>query len=86
MPACARMLGKDAIDSPNLVVSGRLDIPVLVGVGDQDEIFPVDSARAFFEGIGCSRKEFIVIPGGRHAAFPEGSWSQLIAWLRRSFG
>jgi acylglycerol lipase len=81
-----RMLGKNEIDSPNLVVSGRPDIPVLVGVGDQDEIFPVDSARAFFDGIECSRKEFIVIPGGRHAAFPEGSWAPLIVWLRRSFG
>jgi acylglycerol lipase len=81
-----RMLGKNELDSPNLVVSGRLDIPVLVGVGDQDEIFPVDSVRALFDGIECGRKEFIVIPGGRHAAFPEGSWAQLMAWLRRSFG
>jgi acylglycerol lipase len=81
-----RMLGKNEIDSTNLVVSGRLDIPVVVGVGDQDEIFPVDSVRAFFDSIECNRKEFIVIPGGRHAAFPEGSWAQLIAWLRRSFG
>jgi acylglycerol lipase len=81
-----RMLGKNEIDSPNLVVSGRLDIPLLVGVGDRDEIFPVDSARALFEGIECSGKEFIVIPGGRHAAFPEGSWAQLMVWLRRSFG
>jgi len=80
------MLGKNEIDSPNLVVSGMLDIPVLVGVGDQDEIFPVDSVRALFDGIECSRKEFIVIPGGRHAAFPEGSWAQLIVWLKRSFG
>jgi alpha-beta hydrolase superfamily lysophospholipase len=55
-------------------------------VGDQDEIFPVDSVRALFDGIECSRKEFIVIPGGRHAAFPEGSWAQLIVWLRGSFG
>jgi len=81
-----RMLGKNEIDSPNLVVSGRLDIPVLVGVGDQDEIFPVDSVRALFDGIEWRRKEFIIIPGGRHAAFPEGSLAQLIVWLRRSFG
>jgi acylglycerol lipase len=81
-----RMLARNEIDSPNLVISGRLDIPVLVGVGDQDEIFPLDSARAFFDGIECSRKEFIVIPGGRHAAFPEGSLAQLIVWLKRSFG
>ncbi len=81
-----RMLGKNEIDSPNLVVSGRLDIPVLVGVGDQDEIFPVDSVRALFDGIEWRRKEFIIIPGGRHAAFPEGSLAQLIVWLTRSFG
>lgn len=81
-----RMLGRNEIDSPNLVVSGKLDIPVLVAVGDQDEIFPVDSARAFFDTLECSSKEFIIIPGGRHAAFPEGSWAQLIVWLRRSFG
>ena len=84
--SAVRMLGRNEIDSQNLVVSGRLNIPVLVGVGDQDEIFPVDSVRALFDGIECSRKEFIVIPGGRHAAFPEGSWAQLIVWLRRSFG
>ena len=84
--SAVRMLGRNEIASQNLVVSGRLNIPVLVGVGDQDEIFPVDSVRALFDGIECSRKEFIVIPGGRHAAFPEGSWAQLIVWLRRSFG
>jgi pimeloyl-ACP methyl ester carboxylesterase len=80
-----RMFGRNEIDSPNLVISGRLDISVLVGVGDQDEIFPVDSTKALFDSIECSSKEFIVIPGGRHASFPAGSWGQLIEWLRKSY-
>jgi alpha-beta hydrolase superfamily lysophospholipase len=80
-----RMLGKNEIVSPNLVISGRMDIPVLVGVGDQDELFSVDSVRAFFDSVGCSRKEFFVIPGGRHAAFPTESWDPLIAWLRANY-
>lgn len=83
--AVVRMFGKGEIDSPNMVFSGALDIPVLVGVGDQDEIFPTESAKAFFDSIPGSRKEFIVIPGGRHAAFPAGSWAPLVAWLRKSY-
>jgi len=80
-----RMLGRNEIESPNLVISGRADVPVLVGVGDQDELFSVDSVRAFFDSIGSSRKEFFVIPGARHATFPAGSWVPLIAWLERNF-
>ncbi len=80
-----RMLGKNEIDSPNLVVSGSVGIPVLVGVGDQDELFSVDSVGAFFDSIGSSRKEFFVIPGGRHAAFPKGSLAPLVAWLRLNY-
>jgi acylglycerol lipase len=83
--AVVRMFGKNEIDSPNLAVSGKLDIPVLVGVGDQDEIFPPESARAFFDDVPSNRKEFVVIPRGRHAAFPAGAWGPLIAWLRTSY-
>jgi len=80
-----RMLGRNEIDSPNLVVSGSVDVPVLVGVGNQDELFSEDSVKALFDSIGGSRKDFFVIPGGRHAAFPGGSWGPLIAWLRLNY-
>ncbi len=80
-----RMLGKSVIDSPNLVISGGLDVPLLVGVGDQDELFSEDSARELFDGIESPSKEFIVIPGGRHAAFPDGSWVPLVAWLGKNY-
>jgi acylglycerol lipase len=80
-----RMLQKNEIDSPNLTIRGKPEVPVLVGVGDQDEIFTVESARAFFESIPSSRKEFFVIPGGRHAHFPPGSGSPIVAWVHRHF-
>jgi acylglycerol lipase len=81
----ARMLRRNALDSPNLVIHGNPDLPLLVAVGDQDELFSVDSAQAFFSSLTCPRKEFIVIPGARHAAFPAGSWKPVVAWLGNRF-
>jgi acylglycerol lipase len=80
-----RMLQRNEIDSPNMVLPAGLDVPVFVGVGDQDEIFPVDSVKEFFDGIPGSRKEFVVIPGARHATFPQGAWGPLVAWLRKNY-
>jgi acylglycerol lipase len=80
-----RMLGRNQIDSAGIVISRKLGIPLLVGLGDSDEIFSVDSAREFFDGIDADNKTFMVIPGARHAAFPEGSWTPLVEWLRKSF-
>jgi len=83
--AVVRMLRQNVIDSPNLTTSGTLDIPVLVGVGDQDELFSVDSSREVFASIHGDRKEFFVVPGGHHASFPPGSWDPVVAWLRTQF-
>lgn len=80
-----RMLRKNEIESPNLTIRAKRDVPVWVGVGDQDEIFPVESTRAFFESISSRRKEFMVIPGGRHTSFPPGSWGPLVAWIKDCF-
>lgn len=80
-----RMLQRNEITSPNLIISGKPDVPVLVGVGDQDEVFSVDSTRSFFESLSSPRKEFIVIPGGRHASFPAGSWGPVVAWIQNHF-
>jgi acylglycerol lipase len=80
-----RMFTKNEIRSPNMVINNSLDIPVLVGVGDQDEIFSVDSAKAFFDEIQARRKEFVVIPGAGHASFPEGAWVQLTSWMKKSY-
>jgi acylglycerol lipase len=83
--AMARMLSRNAIDSPYLTPPTRLEIPILVAVGDQDELFSVDSSRELFDGLPASRKEFLVIPGGHHASFPAGSWDPVLAWLSRQY-
>jgi acylglycerol lipase len=81
----ARMLSHHVIDSPNLTPRAPLEIPVLVGVGDQDELFSVESTRQFYDHLPTMRKEFFVIPGGHHAYLPPGSWGPVITWLKTQF-
>lgn len=63
----------------------RYNFPVLVCIADGDEIFSVESARAFYDEIICDNKDFTVIPHAKHAEYPEGSWKELIAWLNKNF-
>lgn len=63
----------------------HLDFPVFVGVGEQDELFSVETTRAFFDEVPSANKEFQVIPGAKHAEYPKGSWTSLIAWLNTNF-
>lgn len=83
--AVSRMLRTGVLDSPNLRFSGSLTVPLLVGVGDQDEIFPAEAAKEFFDGIPSDDKEFLVIPGARHAVFPQEAGGLLAAWLDRKY-
>ena len=80
--AVARMFREGEIDSPNLAFGAKPRMPVFVAVGDRDEIFPVESTRAFFDSIEADDKTFVVIPGAGHAAFPRGGWGPLVAWAR----
>ena len=79
------MLRDGLIDSPNLKFDRKLRIPLLVGVGEQDELFSAEAAKGFCDGIDCDDKEFFVIPGARHAFFPQGSWGPLVSWLGTKF-
>ena len=63
----------------------KIEVPVYVGIGEEDELFAVSSAESFSDEINASNKEFFVIPNGKHAEFPEGSWDHLIEWLRKNF-
>jgi alpha-beta hydrolase superfamily lysophospholipase len=82
----ASMMRSGKLDSPNLKFASKLDVPVFLGVGENDELFSVDSAKTLFDTIQADDKEFAVIPGARHAVFPSGCWFQLIAWATRHFG
>jgi acylglycerol lipase len=78
-------LREGRLDSPHLAFDGRLPFPVLVGVGDKDEIFPLEAVQRFYESIPADDKSFFVVPGARHAVFPEGAWRPLIGWLSSKF-
>ena len=62
-----------------------LTIPVILGVGENDELFSVDAARSLFEEIPSKNKKFIVLPGAKHAVFPDGAFKELIDWLTSNF-
>ena len=81
----ARMFRTGTVDSPHTHIEGKVRIPLFVGVGDQDEFFPVASTRAFCDSFDADRKEFFAVPGARHAFFPKDCWGPLVAWLGREF-
>lgn len=81
----SRMLRSGVIDSPNLRFDGKLRIPLLLGLGDNDELFATESAKEFLAEIECDDKELFVVPGARHAVFPKDGWGPLVAWLRERF-
>ena len=63
----------------------KFEIPIALAIGEYDEIFSVESARSFFDEIHSENKKFIVLPGAKHAEFPEGSLKELINWLISTF-
>jgi acylglycerol lipase len=83
--AVSRMFRSGVINSPNLRFREKLRIPLLVGVGENDELFTPQFVKEFFDEIDCDRKQFFVIPGARHAVFPKDSWGPLASWLAKDF-
>jgi len=68
-----------------LNIPDKFEIPIAIAIGEHDEIFSVESARSFFDEIPSENKRFIVLPGAKHAEFPEGSWNELTNWLLSTF-
>ncbi len=63
----------------------RLNLPVLVGIGEEDEIFTTDAARAFFDEVPSEHKSFQVIPGAKHAETHSLCSRHVIDWLKENF-
>jgi alpha-beta hydrolase superfamily lysophospholipase len=63
----------------------NLNVPVLVGVGDQDELFEVDKVKDFYNLVPGNKKEFLVMKNTTHAKIPVESWEQVVAWLDKTF-
>ncbi|MFW9848319.1 MAG: alpha/beta hydrolase [Candidatus Thorarchaeota archaeon] len=75
-----RVLSPEKLELPE-----RIDIPVFVGVGENDELFSVNAVESFVDEINAEKKEFHIVPNGKHAVFPDGSWNPLIDWLNNNF-
>jgi len=73
------------MDVKQLRLPKDLNIPVLVGVGDKDELFEVDKVRAFYDSIPGNKKEFLIMKGATHAKIARENWEQVVDWLNRTF-
>ncbi len=59
--------------------------PVLIAVGENDELFPEDSAKGLLNEIDAKDKTMLVIPGAKHADYPPGSWTEVLKWLKTHY-
>jgi alpha-beta hydrolase superfamily lysophospholipase len=73
------------LDVKQLRLPKDLDIPVLVGAGDKDELFEVDKVRDFYDSIPGNQKEFLIMQNTTHAHIPRESWEEVVAWLNKHF-
>ena len=75
-----RIVGIRDFTYPDLV-----DMPVFVGIGDNDELFSVEDCQALFDELPTTNKMFHVAVGGKHSEFPPGSLDPLGKWLDEQF-
>ena len=73
------------LDVKKLRLPPTLNIPVLVGVGDKDELFEIDKVKAFFDLIPGNQKQFFVMKNATHAKIPVESWEEIVVWLNKTF-
>jgi acylglycerol lipase len=73
-------------DANKLDLSKQITLPIIHGVGDNDELFSIDSAKELFDQLSSTDKLFFVMKGVRHAVgFNEESLEDLFDWLKVKF-
>lgn len=73
------------VKKEELGFSPSMNIPVMVAVGDEDELFEVDAVREVFDDVPGDQKEFMVLKGAQHAHIPPGSWEEIGDWIDRNY-
>jgi alpha-beta hydrolase superfamily lysophospholipase len=73
------------LDVKQLRLPANLNIPVLVGVGDKDELFDIDKVKEFYNAVPGNNKEFLVMKNTTHAKIPIESWKEIVSWLNKNF-
>jgi alpha-beta hydrolase superfamily lysophospholipase len=73
------------LDVKKLRLPANMNIPVLVGVGDKDELFEIDKVKEFYDLIPGDKKQFFVMQNATHAKIPLESWEEIVEWLDITF-
>jgi alpha-beta hydrolase superfamily lysophospholipase len=73
------------LDVKKLRLPPTLNIPVLVGVGDKDELFEIDKVKDFYNLVPGDKKQFLVMKNATHAKIPVECWEEIVAWLDKTF-
>ncbi|MBS1599066.1 MAG: alpha/beta fold hydrolase [Bacteroidetes bacterium] len=73
------------LDVKKLRLPADMNIPVLVGVGDKDELFEIDKVKEFYDLIPGNKKEFLIMKNATHAKIPLEDWEEIVAWLNKTF-
>ena len=73
------------LDVKQLRLPKNLNIPVLVGIGDEDELFAIDKVKELYDLVPGNKKEFLVMKNTTHAKIPVESWQQVVSWLNKTY-
>jgi esterase/lipase len=70
----------------DLDFSEEIECPVILGVGEHDEIFSVESAQSLLDEIPSKDKKFFIMAGAKHAVeFSDDVFKELKSWLETKF-
>lgn len=72
------------LDVKQLRLPKDLNIPVLVGIGDKNELFDIDKVKEFYNAVPDNKKEFLVMENTTHARISVESWEKIVVWLNKT--
>ncbi|MEI9921926.1 MAG: alpha/beta hydrolase [Bacteroidota bacterium] len=73
------------LDVKKLRLPVDMNIPVLVGVGDKDELFEIEKVKEFYDLIPGDKKEFLVMQNATHAKISRENWEEVVKWLDKTY-
>lgn len=73
------------LDVKKLKLPTAMNIPVLVGAGEMDELFDVEKVKEFYDLIPGDKKEFLLMKNATHAKIPVECWEEIVSWLDKNF-
>lgn len=73
------------LDVKKLRLPAGLNIPVLVGAGEKDELFEIDKVKELYDLVPGNKKEFLIMKNATHAKIPVESWEEIVKWLKRVY-